>query len=128
MSGGLSVLADVPKTLVYRLAAHVNRGREVIPAAIIGKPPSAELRLNQTDQDTLPPYDVLDAILHHYIEEHRPPAEIAGLGFDRSTVDRVVAMVRNSEYKRRQAAPGLKVTSKAFGAGRRMPVAARWEE
>lgn len=126
MSGGLSVLADVPKTLVYRLAAHVNRQRELIPQAVIAKPPSAELKLNQTDQDTLPPYDVLDAILHHYIEEHLPPAEIAGLGFDRETVDRVVGMVRNSEYKRRQAAPGLKVTSKAFGAGRRMPVAARY--
>ncbi|MRR09704.1 NAD+ synthase, partial [bacterium] len=94
--------------------------------AVIAKPPSAELKLNQTDQDTLPPYDVLDAILHHYIEEHLPPAEIAGLGFDRETVDRVVGMVRSSEYKRRQAAPGLKVTSKAFGAGRRMPVAARY--
>ncbi|HTY08606.1 MAG TPA: NAD(+) synthase, partial [Candidatus Edwardsbacteria bacterium] len=128
MSGGLAVLADVPKTLVYRLAAHANRQRELIPAATIAKPPSAELKLNQTDQDTLPPYDVLDAILAHYIEDRRSPEQIAAQGFPPETVAAVAQLVRASEYKRRQAAPGLKVTSKAFGIGRRMPIAARYED
>ena len=128
MSGGLAVLADVPKTLVYRLAAHVNREREVIPLATIQKPPSAELKLNQTDQDTLPPYDVLDAVLAHYIEERRSPDQIVALGFKPETVAAVVRLVHGSEYKRKQAAPGLKVTSKAFGVGRRMPIAARYDD
>jgi NAD+ synthase (glutamine-hydrolysing) len=128
MSGGLAVLADVPKTLVYKLAAYVNRDQEVIPQATIEKPPSAELKLNQTDQDTLPPYDVLDAVLAHYIEERRSPEEIVALGFNQETVAAVARLVRGSEYKRKQSAPGLKVTSKAFGIGRRMPIAARYDD
>jgi NAD+ synthase (glutamine-hydrolysing) len=126
MSGGLSVLADVPKTTVYKLAAHINRGREIIPAETIAKAPSAELRPNQTDQDTLPPYPILDEILELYIEEGRSAEEIVARGFARETVAWVAGAVRRSEYKRHQAAPGLKVTSKAFGIGRRMPIAARW--
>jgi NAD+ synthase (glutamine-hydrolysing) len=126
MSGALAVLADVPKTMVWELAGFINRGREVIPAAIIRKPPSAELRPGQLDQDTLPPYDVLDRILSRYIEEGKPVAEIAAEGFDRAMVDWVARAVDRSEHKRRQAAPGIRVTTKAFGMGRRMPIAARF--
>jgi NAD+ synthase (glutamine-hydrolysing) len=126
MSGGLSVISDVPKTMVYELARHVNREREVIPRATIEKPPSAELRPDQEDQDTLPPYEVLDPILDLYIEEGRSRRDIVKAGFDRATVEWVVRAVNASEYKRRQAAPGLRVTSKAFGMGRRVPVAARY--
>jgi NAD+ synthase (glutamine-hydrolysing) len=141
MSGGLAILSDVPKTMVYELAAHIN-GRaavtgkigkgaavgsraEIIPRAIIDKPPSAELRPDQLDQDTLPLYPILDAILTHYIEELRSVDDIVRLGFDQETTRRVAAMVDRNEYKRKQAAMGLKVTSKAFGGGRRMPVAAK---
>ena len=124
MSGGLAVLSDVPKTMVYDLARNINRKAELIPAAIIGKPPSAELRPGQADLDSLPPYEVLDGILHHYIEERDSEEAIVALGFDRDTVRRVVSLVDRNEYKRKQAAPGLKVTTKAFGAGRRMPIAA----
>lgn len=126
MSGGLAVISDVPKTLVYQLARHVNRRREIIPQAIIKKEPSAELKPNQRDRDTLPPYPVLDKILRLYIEERREPEAIVKRGFSRKTVEWVLRAVRASEYKRRQAAPGLKVTGKAFGSGRRMPVAARY--
>ncbi|MDP2807085.1 MAG: NAD(+) synthase, partial [bacterium] len=126
MSGGLSVISDVPKTLVYKLAEHVNRKGEVIPKAIIKKAPSAELKPNQKDQDTLPPYPVLDAILESYLEDGRSREEIIKRGYKPTVVDWVIKAVRSSEYKRRQAAPGLKVTSKAFGSGRRMPVAARY--
>ncbi|HEY8462471.1 MAG TPA: NAD+ synthase [Bacillota bacterium] len=125
MSGGLSVISDVPKTLVYDLARYINRNGEIIPESIITKPPSAELRPNQKDQDSLPPYPVLDAILHYYIEEGYSAAQIIAQGFDADTVKWVVHTVDRNEYKRRQAAPGLKVTSKAFGAGRRMPLAKR---
>jgi NAD+ synthase (glutamine-hydrolysing) len=125
MSGGLSVLSDVPKTLVYELANYINRESEIIPQQIIQKPPSAELRPNQVDQDTLPPYPILDQILHQYIEEESSPDEIIGMGFDSNTVKWVVKIVELSEYKRNQAALGLKVTSKAFGVGRRMPIAAK---
>jgi NAD+ synthase (glutamine-hydrolysing) len=125
MSGGLSVLSDVPKTLVYELANYINRQSEIIPQKIIQKAPSAELKLNQVDQDTLPPYPMLDKILHHYIEEENSPEEIIGMGFDPETVKWVVRTVERNEYKRSQAAPGLKVTSKAFGVGRRMPIAAK---
>ncbi|MBM3314921.1 NAD+ synthase [candidate division WOR-3 bacterium] len=127
MSGGLAVLADVPKTMVYDLARYLNRERELVPASSIEKPPSAELRSNQTDQDTLPPYPVLDAILERYVDEGQAPGEIAEAGFDPAVVDWVVRQVDRNEYKRRQAAPGLKVTAKAFGMGRRFPVAARYE-
>jgi len=126
MSGGLAVLADVPKTMVYRLAQFVNREREVIPRATIEKPPSAELRPGQTDQDTLPPYEVLDEILSRYVEDGESVETITNAGFESKTVEWVVRQIRRSEYKRRQAAPGIKVTSKAFGLGRRMPVAARY--
>jgi len=126
MSGGLAVISDVPKTMVYELARYMNREREIIPPASITKPPSAELRPNQTDQDTLPPYPVLDAILYQYIEELRSVDEIVAQGFDPETVRWVVRAVDRNEYKRKQAAPGIRVTSKAFGVGRRMPIAARF--
>jgi len=127
MSGGLAVISDVPKTIVYRLAKWLNasRGWDVIPATVMAKAPSAELRPCQTDQDSLPPYDVLDAILENYVEHHRSMKEIVQLGFDPQTVSRVLSLVRNSEFKRKQAAPGLKVTDRAFGSGWRMPIASR---
>jgi NAD+ synthetase len=123
MCGGLAVISDVPKTMVYRLARWVNREREIIPSASLTKPPSAELRPNQTDQDSLPPYATLDAILEAYVVEGRAAPEIVAAGFDEATVAKVIRLIDRSEYKRRQAAPGLKVTSKAFGIGRRMPIA-----
>ena len=126
MSGGLCVLADVPKTTVYALANHINRSREMIPLSSIRKPPSAELRLDQTDQDTLPPYDVLDAIIAGYVDEGLSADQIVAAGHDRKTVEWVIQAVPHNEYKRRQAAPGLKVTSRAFGTGWRMPIAARY--
>jgi NAD+ synthase/NAD+ synthase (glutamine-hydrolysing) len=127
MSGGLAVIADVPKTMVYRIARWLNetRGRAVIPAATLTKAPSAELKPNQTDQDTLPPYDVLDDILQRHIEQHQPADAIIAAGFDARVVRRVLRMVRLAEFKRKQAAPGLKVTDRAFGTGWRMPIAAR---
>ena len=126
MSGGLAVIADVPKTMVYRVARWRNQtaGRSVIPDASLTKAPSAELRPNQTDQDTLPPYDVLDDILERHIERHQSAKEIVRAGFDEATVDRVIRLVRIAEFKRKQAAPGLKVTDRAFGTGWRMPIAA----
>jgi NAD+ synthetase len=126
MCGGLAVISDVPKTMVYRLAKWINRAEEIIPAASITKAPSAELRPNQTDQDSLPPYEVLDAILEEYVVRLRPVSKIIGLGFDEATVKRVVHLIDISEYKRRQSAPGLKVTSKAFGVGRRIPIARKY--
>lgn len=127
MSGGLGVISDVPKTQVYELARYINREREIIPQTIIDKPPSAELRPDQRDQDTLPPYEILDAILDLSIDHGLSVGEIVAKGYDREAVDWVVRAVYRSEYKRRQAAPVLKVTSKAFGAGWRMPIAARYE-
>jgi NAD+ synthase (glutamine-hydrolysing) len=127
MSGGLSVLSDVPKTMVYQLARYANREGEVIPQQIIEKPPSAELKPDQRDQDTLPPYEILDPILQLYVDDGRSPKEIALQGFDPEVVRWVTRAVDRNEYKRRQAAPGLKVTSKAFGTGRRMPIAAKYE-
>jgi NAD+ synthase (glutamine-hydrolysing) len=128
MSGGLAVISDVTKTLVYRIARYINRDGTVIPESILEKPPSAELRPDQRDEDSLPPYRVLDPILHLYIDENRSPAGIAREGFDPEVVRWVVRMVDRNEYKRRQAAPGLKVTEKAFGMGRRMPIAARYQD
>ena len=127
MSGGLSVIADVPKTMVYELAQYMNRDSIRIPQEIINKPPSAELRENQTDQDTLPPYEALDQILHYYVDEHYSMADLLQQNFDPETVKWVIRTVDRNEYKRRQAVPGLKVTSKAFGMGRRMPIAAKFE-
>ena len=134
MCGGLAVISDVPKTWVYRLARWMNddareRGaRPPIPEGSITKPPSAELRPNQTDQDSLPPYDVLDAILEGYVVSGMTVAELVGQGLREADVRRVVRLIEGSEYKRRQAAPGLKVTTKAFGVGRRVPIAQRWRE
>jgi NAD+ synthetase len=128
MCGGLAVISDLPKTWVYRVSRWMNRDREIIPTSSITKAPSAELRPNQTDQDSLPPYEVLDAILEAYVVEDRPAAEIIATGFSEADVRRVVRLIDASEYKRRQAAPGLKVTSRAFGVGRRQPVAQRWRE
>jgi NAD+ synthase (glutamine-hydrolysing) len=126
MCGGLAVISDVPKTMIYRLARWVNRTREVIPANSITKPPSAELKPNQTDQDTLPSYDTLDAILQLYVEEQLGPAAIVERGFDPEIVHWIQRRIDINEYKRRQAAPGLKVTSLAFGIGWRMPIAQRY--
>jgi NAD+ synthase (glutamine-hydrolysing) len=127
MSGGLGVLADVPKTMVYELAEYLNRDREIIPSQIIRKAPSAELRPDQKDQDTLPPYDILDRIMNYYLTEGRAYGDIVKLGFDPATVQWVIRTIDKNEYKRRQAAPGLKITSKAFGMGRRIPIAAKFE-
>jgi len=126
MAGGLAVISDVPKTLVYQLARWINREREIIPKSTIEKPPSAELKPDQKDQDTLPPYDVLDEILRHYVEENLSARDIVARGFDEKTVRWVQRRVDLNEYKREQAAPGLKVTSRAFGLGRRMPIAQRF--
>jgi NAD+ synthase (glutamine-hydrolysing) len=126
MSGGLSVLADVPKTMVYELAEYINRKSEVILRRIIEKPPSAELKPDQTDQDTLPPYDILDRILHLYLDQGCSKQEIIDQNISEETVEWVIEAVQKNEYKRRQAAPGLKVTSKAFGMGRRMPIASKY--
>ena len=126
MCGGLAVISDVPKTIIYRLANWINRDREIIPANSITKPPSAELKLNQTDQDTLPPYDILDAVLQLYVEEQLSPEDIIEKGYAAETVRWIQRHVDSNEYKRRQAAPGLKVTSLAFGIGWRMPIAQRY--
>jgi NAD+ synthetase len=126
MCGGLAVISDLPKTLVYALSRWINRDREIIPAATIDKPPSAELRPDQTDQDTLPPYDVLDAVLGLYVEENLPVREIVERGYDEVLVRRITTLVDRNEYKRKQAAPGLKVTGRAFGMGRRFPLAQRY--
>ncbi len=128
MCGGLSVISDVPKVMVYRLAEYINRDREIIPRATIEKPPSAELKPDQRDQDTLPPYEILDPILQLYVEEQLSVAEILTHGFEEKTVRWVQRRVDLNEYKRAQAVPGLKVTSRAFGVGRRMPVAQRFVE
>jgi len=126
MAGGLAVISDVPKTMIYELARWINRDTEVIPTSTIDKPPSAELKPNQKDQDTLPPYDVLDEILQLYVEENLSARDIIARGFDEKTVRWVQRRVDRNEYKREQAAPGLKVTSRAFGMGRKMPIAQRY--
>jgi len=123
MSGGLTVISDVPKTMVYELARYVNREGEVIPQRVLEKPPSAELKPGQLDQDTLPPYEILDGILREYIEHSKSPSEIIREGYDPEVVREVIKRVERNEYKRKQAAPGLKVTTKAFGYGRRYPIA-----
>jgi len=126
MCGGLAVISDVPKTLVYRLARFVNRRREIIPVSILEKAPSAELRPNQKDSDTLPPYEIVDQIIEAYVERHQDPAAIVQLGLDPAVVADIVRRIDRSEYKRRQAAPGIKISSKAFGVGRRYPIAAEY--
>jgi NAD+ synthase (glutamine-hydrolysing) len=128
MVGGLAVISDVPKTLVYRLSHYVNSQRTVIPTATLEKPPSAELRPNQKDSDFLPPYEILDAVLEDYVEEMHSAEQIAvDRGFDINLVRRIVCMVDRAEYKRQQAAPGIKISPKAFGYGRRIPIAAKNE-
>jgi NAD+ synthase (glutamine-hydrolysing) len=128
MAGGFAVIKDVPKMLVYALCVDRNRraGRELIPETVLDKPPSAELRPEQKDEDSLPPYAVLDGVLEDYVEEDLSAAEIEAEGFDRATVDRVIALVDRSEYKRRQAPPGIRVSAKAFGKDRRLPITNRW--
>jgi NAD+ synthase (glutamine-hydrolysing) len=126
MAGGLAVISDVPKTMVYELARWINRDRETIPKSTIEKAPSAELKPNQKDQDTLPPYEILDQILQLYIEENLSARDIIARGFDEKTVRWVQRRVDLNEYKREQAAPGLKVTSRAFGLGRKMPIAQKY--
>jgi NAD+ synthase (glutamine-hydrolysing) len=142
MSGGLAAIADVPKMRVYELCAWLNSPAaqswvrqlspqnakgEIIPSHILTKPPSAELKPGQLDQDSLPPYDVLDNILYRYIDEHQSQAEIVAGGHDVAIVHRVLGMVKRAEFKRQQAAPGLKITDRAFGTGWRMPIASQWE-
>jgi NAD+ synthetase len=128
MCGGLAVIGDVPKTSVYALCRYINQaaGGPRIPESILTKPPSAELKPNQTDQDTLPPYDLLDEILTRYVEQEKDVSQIAAAGFDADVVRRIARMVDRSEYKRRQGAPTLKVTGRAFGTGRRLPIAQRY--
>jgi NAD+ synthetase len=126
MTGGLAVISDVPKTMVYDLAHFINREKALIPSRIITKAPSAELKPDQIDQDDLPPYDILDAILKEYIEKVKGIEELVQMGFDKRVVEDVISRVDRNEYKRHQAAPGLKVTSKAFGYGRRYPLAQRY--
>ncbi|NPA43176.1 MAG: NAD+ synthase [Chlorobi bacterium] len=128
LAGGLSVLGDVYKTRVYELARYINRDEEIIPRNIIDKPPSAELKPDQKDTDTLPPYEILDPILYRYIEERKGPREIITEGFDPELVKRVLRMVNRNEFKRYQTAPVLRVTPKAFGMGRRMPIVAKYLE
>lgn len=128
MVGGLAVISDVPKTMVYRLAEYVNRAGERIPRASITKPPSAELRPDQLDSDSLPPYEVLDRILEEYVENLKTAREIEQTtGFDAAVIARVIRLIDRSEYKRQQAAPGIRISTKAFGIGRRFPIAARHE-
>ena len=128
MAGGYAVIKDVPKTFVYRLCEWYNaeKGRDVIPRSVIEKPPSAELKPGQVDQDSLPPYEVLDPILEAYVEDDRTLDEIVAMGFDAPLVRRVMGMVDRNEYKRRQAAPGVKITARAFGRDRRFPLANKW--
>jgi len=124
MAGGFAVLKDVPKTMVYRISEFYNRwkGKEVIPKSVLEKPPSAELRPDQKDTDTLPPYEVLDPILKAYVEDDLSLREIMAMGFDAEVVKRVINMVDLNEYKRRQAPPGIKITPRAFGKDRRFPI------
>ncbi len=128
LAGGISVIADVYKTEVYDLARYINRDKEIIPINTIQKPPSAELRPNQKDSDSLPDYDILDTILKQYIEERRGPKEIIAQGYDRTLVERILKMVNRNEFKRHQTAPVLRVSPKAFGMGRRMPIVAKYLE
>jgi len=127
MSGGLAVISDVPKTLVYAVCRWLNehKGREIIPVAVIDKAPSAELRPDQKDQDSLPPYEILDPIIHRLAVLRESREEVVRAGFERPVVDQVARLLRGAEFKRRQAAPGLKITDRAFGTGWRMPLAAR---
>ncbi len=125
MNGGLAVISDVPKMQVYSLCRWLNREQEIIPPNIINKAPSAELKPDQQDQDSLPPYEILDEILHRFIQEHQGIDELISAGFSEETIKKVTNLVRKAEFKRRQAPPGLKVTDRAFGTGWRMPIASK---
>jgi len=126
MCGGLAVISDLPKTKVFQLARHLNKDHEIIPLNSIEKPPSAELRPDQKDSDSLPEYEILDAILQEYVEEGGSIDSLIGQGFEEETVRRIVSLVDRNEYKRKQAAPGLKVSPLAFGIGRRMPIVQKY--
>ncbi len=126
MNGGLAVIADVPKTRVYAICRWLNRHREIIPHNVINKPPSAELKPGQLDQDSLPPYEILDDILYRIINQHQSEPEIVQSGHDPAVVNKVMTLIARAEFKRRQAPPGLKITDRAFGTGWRMPIASRW--
>ncbi|MBE9485366.1 MAG: NAD(+) synthase, partial [Bacteroidetes bacterium] len=126
MNGGLSVLGDVYKTEVFRLARYINKDSEIIPEHSITKPPSAELRPDQKDSDSLPEYDILDEILFQYVEKRKGPKELIAMGFEKTIVERILKLVNTSEYKRFQTPPILRVSSKAFGMGRRIPIVARY--
>jgi NAD+ synthase (glutamine-hydrolysing) len=128
MAGGFALLKDVFKTDVFRVARHLNEraGRELIPQSIIDRAPSAELRENQRDEDSLPPYAALDKVLAAYVEEDRSAEELGNDGFDRDVVERAVSMIDRAEYKRRQAPPGVRLRSKAFGRDRRTPITNHW--
>jgi NAD+ synthase (glutamine-hydrolysing) len=128
MAGGFALLKDVFKTEVFRVARHLNEraGKELIPASIIDRPPSAELRDNQLDEDSLPPYSTLDRVLEAYVEEDRSREELSQDGFDPDVVERALALIDRAEYKRRQAPPGVRLTPKAFGRDRRTPITNRW--
>jgi NAD+ synthase (glutamine-hydrolysing) len=126
MCGGLSVIGDVYKTEVFELTKYINREREIIPQSIISKPPSAELRPNQKDSDSLPPYDILDPILYQYIEQRRGPNGLEKMGYDRKLVERILKMVNTNEYKRYQTPPILRVSPKSFGSGRRLPIVGKY--
>ena len=128
MAGGFGVLKDISKTLVYRLSRYRNSLGRVIPERIIERAPSAELRADQTDQDSLPPYDVLDAILEAYVEQDKSPEEIVGMGYDAGHVRKVVRLIRISEYKRRQAAVGIRITPRGFGKDWRYPITSAWKD
>ncbi len=127
MAGGFAVLRDVPKTMVYRLSRWRNQAEQVIPERIIIRPPSAELRPNQTDQDALPPYDVLDAIMEAYVEKDMCPVEIITAGYSEADVRRVVGLIDRSEYKRRQAPVGVRITPRGFGKDRRYPITSKYK-
>jgi len=126
MAGGLSVIGDIYKSDVYKLARYINRDSEIIPESIIRKPPSAELKPDQFDTDSLPDYSILDSILYQYIELQRPAEEIELYGYEKQTVEKVLRMINYNEYKRYQAPPILRISSKAFGDGRRMPIVAKY--
>jgi NAD+ synthetase len=128
MAGGFAVLRDISKTQVYRLARYRNRLGRVIPERIITRAPSAELRPNQTDQDSLPPYDVLDAILEAYVEHNLAPSDIVACGYSPEDVRRVVRLIKLSEYKRRQGAVGIRITPRGFGKDWRYPITSAWDE
>ena len=128
MNGGLAVISDLPKTRVFSLCSWLNRHREIIPNHVLIKPPSAELKPNQIDQDSLPVYEILDDILNRLIHQHQSASQIEEAGYDIEVINKVFRLVARSEFKRKQAPPGLKITDRAFGTGWRMPIANGWKE